>query len=182
MNKFRNPVIFVAVLAGFALLGCLINSHASGIQAAGGPAVTIDPAQLPLQVTGSTTVSGAVGISGNTPLTPLFVREVGTTFVLLNDILTSTSQNELSNPTVTLDTSAAKTIRLNATLGNCAPCSPVSVLVFSNSQQIDQFTIDIAFFVSRVYEVPGTSLSLHLFNTAPGASNTSHLTVLARSN
>src|SRR5262245_49431910 len=165
MNKFKNPVIFIALLVGFALIGSLINSRTSLIRAAGGPTVTIDPAQLPLHVTGSTTVSGTVGISGNTAATPLFVHEVGTTSLLYQPEITSTSTDAL-NHTVTLDTSAAKTIRLNAEINSCGPCSPVRVSVLSSFALVDQFTINNGSFpdpgisISRVYEVPGPSLTL----------------------
>jgi hypothetical protein len=60
MKKFKNPIIAAAVLAGLGLIGSLMNSNQAVLQAAGGPTVTIDPAQLPLQVTGSTTVAGTV--------------------------------------------------------------------------------------------------------------------------
>jgi hypothetical protein len=189
MNKVKSPVIFIALLAAFALIGSLINSRASVIRAAGGPTVTIDPAQLPLQVTGSTTVSGTVGISGNTAATPLFVHEVGTTSVLTDQFLTSTDTLGSNNPVITLDTSAAKTIRINASNGNCSPCSSVRVDVYSGtgpppfeSILIDQFTVSTPFgTASHVYEVPGTSIRLQVANTAAGV-NSVHLVVLARSN
>ena len=65
MNKFKNPMIAAAVLTGLALIGSLMNSHPSVLQAAGGPTVTIDPARLPLHVTGSTTVAGTVAATQN---------------------------------------------------------------------------------------------------------------------
>jgi hypothetical protein len=59
MNKFKNPMITAAVLAGLALIGSFMNSHPSVLQAAGGPIVTIDPSQLPLPITGTVSISGA---------------------------------------------------------------------------------------------------------------------------
>jgi hypothetical protein len=189
MNKFKNPMMAAAVLTALGLIGSMMNSHPSVLQAAGGPTVTIDPSQLPLHVTGTTTVSGTVGITGNTAATPLFVRAADTTTLLVeNSTLASTSTSG-GNQSLHLDTSAAKTIRLNANLGSCGPCSPVRFDVYSNnSLLIDQFTItpnvgqDPAAYASRVYEVPGTSLSVFVSNTQAGAQNFPRVTVAARTN
>src|SRR5437763_11958251 len=51
MRMFRSALITVAAVGILAVIGSLMNSHPSVLQAAGGPTVTIDPAQLPLQVT-----------------------------------------------------------------------------------------------------------------------------------
>jgi hypothetical protein len=50
-----------------AIIGTMMNSRPSVLQAAGGPTVTIDPTQLPLPVQGSLGVSGTVAAtqSGN---------------------------------------------------------------------------------------------------------------------
>jgi len=47
---------------------------------------------------------------------------------------------------------------------------------------IETFNIDIAVNASRVYEVPGTELTLRFANTIAGASNGVVVTVLGRSN
>jgi hypothetical protein len=66
MKTFKNRIIATAVLIGLALLGSLMNSHPSVLQAAGGPTVTIDPSQLPLPITGAVSISG--------PLHPVSLR------------------------------------------------------------------------------------------------------------
>jgi hypothetical protein len=60
MKRFKNHLIAAGVLSVLAIIGTIMNSHQSVLQTAGGPTVTIDPEQLPLPVTGSTTVSGSV--------------------------------------------------------------------------------------------------------------------------
>jgi hypothetical protein len=60
MNRFKNHLIAAAVLSVLAIIGTIMNSRPSVLEAAGGPTVTIDQAQLPLPVQGSTTVSGTV--------------------------------------------------------------------------------------------------------------------------
>ena len=79
MNKIKNPMIAAAVLAGLALIGSLMNSHPAVLQAAGGPTVTIDPSQLPLHVTGATTVTGAVTVAGTVAATQSGPWNVGIT-------------------------------------------------------------------------------------------------------
>ena len=171
------------------MAGALMSSRTSVVQAATGPIVTIDPTQLPLPVTGTTTVTGTVGISSNTAATPWFVRSADTTTLLANNMsLTSTAVDSANNGSISLDTSAAKTVRLNAAFGSCGPCTPVRVEVYSNNFLIDQFTLTAGFspdpnaFASRVYEVPGTTLRIGVANTAPGGQNSPRFTVAARSN
>jgi hypothetical protein len=61
MTKIKNTLITTAVLAGLAMIGAVMNTHQTVVQAAGGgPTVTIDSSQLPLPITGSTTVAGTV--------------------------------------------------------------------------------------------------------------------------
>jgi hypothetical protein len=68
MNRFKNHLITAAVLALLAGIGTIMNSlHPSVLQAAGGPAVTIDPTQLPLPVQGSVSVSGTVAATQSGP-------------------------------------------------------------------------------------------------------------------
>jgi len=68
MQNLRNKLIAGGVVLTLAAIGSVMNSRQATLQGAGGPAVTIDPAQLPLPVTG--TVSAAqngawnVGITG----------------------------------------------------------------------------------------------------------------------
>jgi hypothetical protein len=87
MNKFKNPMIAAAVLAGLGLIGSLMNSHPSVQAATLLPPinVAIDPATLPLPVTGSTTVTGTVAATqsgpwnvgiANSAANPLLVRDV----------------------------------------------------------------------------------------------------------
>jgi|SRR5579862_1777353 len=63
MRTFRNRLITLVVVGALAILGTFMNSHQAIVQGAGGPTVTIDPSQLPLQVTGSTTIAGTVAAS-----------------------------------------------------------------------------------------------------------------------
>jgi hypothetical protein len=60
MHKFPNKLIAIGVLGVLAAIGSLMNSHPSTLQAASGPTVTIDQAQLPLPVQGSVSVGGTV--------------------------------------------------------------------------------------------------------------------------
>jgi hypothetical protein len=85
MKRFKNHLIAAAVLSVLAIIGTIMNSRPSVLQAAAGPTVTIDPTQLPLPVQGSTSVSGTVaatqsgtwnvGIAGNSASSPLFTRD-----------------------------------------------------------------------------------------------------------
>jgi len=81
MKRFKNQLIAAAVLAGLGLIGSFMNSHPAVLQAAGGPTVTIDPSQLPLHVTGSTTVTGAVTVAGTVAATQSGLWNVGITGV-----------------------------------------------------------------------------------------------------
>jgi hypothetical protein len=86
MNDFKKRVLVTAVIAGFAVIGYLMNSQQAVAQGPpGGLAVNIvNP--VPLPVTGSTTVSGAVaatqsgawnvGISGNSTSNPVLIGDV----------------------------------------------------------------------------------------------------------
>ncbi len=107
----------------------------------------------------------------------------GTTIVVADHAYTINSTDSSANPSLgQLDVSGSKTIRINFRTGNCTSCSPVRVDVVSNSTVIETFNIDIAVNASRVYEVPGTQLTLRFANTIAGASNGVVVTVLGRSN
>lgn len=60
MTRFKNNLSIAAAVVTLAFIGTIMNSRQSVVQGAGGPTVTIDPAQLPLHVTGSTTATGTV--------------------------------------------------------------------------------------------------------------------------
>jgi hypothetical protein len=64
MQNLRNKLIVGGAVLVLAAIGSVMNSRQSTIQAASGPAVTIDPTQLPLPVTGTVVVTGNVGITG----------------------------------------------------------------------------------------------------------------------
>ena len=106
----------------------------------------------------------------------------GKTSVLAEHAYTINSTDSSANPSSRLDVSGSKTIRINFRTGNCTSCSPVRVDVVSNSTVIETFNIDIAVNASRVYEVPGTELTLRFANTIAGASNGVVVTVFGRSN
>ena len=106
----------------------------------------------------------------------------GTTVILAEHAYTINSTDSSANPSGRVDVSGSKTIRINFRTGNCNSCSPVRVDVVSNSTVIETFNIDIAVNASRVYEVPGTELTLRFANTIAGASNGVVVTVLGRSN
>jgi hypothetical protein len=87
MQTLRKNVVALSIVGVLAVIGVLISSHQTHAQGrGGGPTVTIDPAQLPLPVTGNSTVSGTVsatqsgpwnvGISGNSVANPLQIRDV----------------------------------------------------------------------------------------------------------
>jgi hypothetical protein len=65
MKRFKNHLITAAVLSVLVIIGTIMNSRPSVLQAASGPTVTIDPTQLPLPVQGSTSVSGTVAATQN---------------------------------------------------------------------------------------------------------------------
>jgi hypothetical protein len=84
MQTLKTNLAIIGTLGILAVIGTLMNSpHAIVQGAGGGPTVTIDPTQLPLHVTGSTTIAGTVaatqsgawnvGITGNTEATPFWV-------------------------------------------------------------------------------------------------------------
>ena len=50
MLEFKNKLIVLSVVGILAVIGSLMNSRQSVVQGAGGPTVSIDPAQLPLPV------------------------------------------------------------------------------------------------------------------------------------
>jgi len=105
------------------------------------------------------------------------------TAVLSEHSYTINSTDTAANPSLDqLSVSGAKTIRVNFRAALCASCSPLRVEVLSNSTLIDTFNIDIHMNASRVYEVPGTELTLKFANTIAGASNGVVVTVLGRSN
>ena len=74
MSRFGKEHLIVAanVAALVITVSIALNSRQAVAQDPNGPQVTINPAQLPLPVTGSTTVSGNVGITGQ----PIQVRNV----------------------------------------------------------------------------------------------------------
>ncbi len=65
MSGLKNKAVVFCAVAALAVIGTFMNSRQSAVQAAGGPIVMIDPAQLPLQVSGTTTVSGTVNLAPN---------------------------------------------------------------------------------------------------------------------
>jgi len=79
MEKPSNKLIAVATLLVLAVAGSIMNSHQSMAQGANGPIVSIDPTQLPLQVTGSTMVSGSVAATQSGPWTVGVSGAVGAT-------------------------------------------------------------------------------------------------------
>jgi len=96
---------------------------------------------------------------------------------------TINSTDPAANPSLDqLDVSLARTIRINFRTGNCTSCSPVRVDVLSNSTVIDTFNIDVNVNATRVYEIPGTQLSLKFAGSIAGASNGVTVTVLGRAN
>src|SRR5215831_13589077 len=86
MTTFQKRALLTAVIAGFAVIGYLMNSQQAVAQGPpSGVAVNIvNP--VPLPVTGSTTVSGAVaatqsgawnvGIAGNSTSNPVLIGDV----------------------------------------------------------------------------------------------------------
>jgi hypothetical protein len=66
MSRFQNHLVVAAAVVGLAVTGSMMNSRQSTVQGAGEPVVSINPAQLPLPVVGSTTVSGTVGLAAGT--------------------------------------------------------------------------------------------------------------------
>ena len=82
MQTLRKHLAIAAGIGTLAVIGTIMNSHQ--VKAAGaGPTVTIDPTQLPLQVTGSTSVSGTVGLAAgsavsvnNATSSPVPVRDM----------------------------------------------------------------------------------------------------------
>jgi hypothetical protein len=60
MQNLRNKLIAGGAMLILAAIGSVMNSRQSTLQGAGGPAVTIDPTQLPLPVQGSLSVSGTI--------------------------------------------------------------------------------------------------------------------------
>jgi len=62
MNRYKNHLIAAGVLSVLAIIGTIMNSHQSVLQAAGGPTVTIDPDQLPLPVHVNNTVTDPVRV------------------------------------------------------------------------------------------------------------------------
>ena len=92
MQTLRNRLIAVATLGVLVVIGSLMNSHSATAQpgtappkSSGSAPVTI-VSPIPLPITGSTTVSGAVaatqsgtwnvGITGNSGANPVLVRDV----------------------------------------------------------------------------------------------------------
>jgi hypothetical protein len=67
MNRFKNHLIAAAVLSVLAIIGTIMNSRPSVLQAAGGPTVTIDPSQLPLPVQGSLGITGTANVKVTNP-------------------------------------------------------------------------------------------------------------------
>jgi hypothetical protein len=67
MNRFKNHLIAAAVFSVLAIIGTMMNSRPSVLQAAGGPTVTIDQAQLPLPVQGSLGITGTANVKVTNP-------------------------------------------------------------------------------------------------------------------
>lgn len=158
-----------------------------------GPVVRIDPAQLPLQVTG--TISGNTTVTGTVAATQQGTWNVGvndqnqTVALVDNQSYAITSTIAANNPGVgPLDVSRAKTVRVTVGLSSCGPCSNVQVAVQSGSQTIDLFTVGPGFdfdpgaSVSRTYDVPGRDLRIRMQNAAAGASNRPVVSVFSRGN
>src|SRR5579871_5414810 len=78
MQTLKSNLVMIGTLGILAVVGTLMNSPHAAVQgASGGPTVTIDPTQLPLHVTGSTTVSGPVTVTGSVGVTgTVAVRDV----------------------------------------------------------------------------------------------------------
>ena len=73
MQNLRNKLMVGGAVLTLAVIGSVMNSRHATLQGAGGPAVTIDPTQLPLPVTGAVSAAqnGAwnVGITGTPTVT-----------------------------------------------------------------------------------------------------------------
>jgi hypothetical protein len=67
MKRYKNHLIAAAVLSVLAIIGTMMNSRPSVLQAAGGPTVTIDPSQLPLPVQGSLGITGTANVKVTNP-------------------------------------------------------------------------------------------------------------------
>ena len=154
MNKFKN---YLLMAAGFAVLAAVVS------------AITAGPA-----------IAQAVKTA--------LVHDVGVTTVLTDTFVTSKDPDGANNPAIELDTSGAKTIRVNVSSSSCGLCSNVQVQVYSDFTLIDLMTLktgfppDPATAASRVYEVPAMKLQLRFANLGAGATNSTKVTVLARSN
>lgn len=82
MKSIKNRLFAVAIIAGLAVIGSVMNSRQSIVQGAAGPTVTIDQAQLPLPVQGSLGVSGSVAATQSGPWN---VEITGTPAVNINN-------------------------------------------------------------------------------------------------
>jgi hypothetical protein len=84
MTRFKNHLIAAAVLSVLAVIGTIMNSPQASAQDQGNVSKVAIVSPIPLPVTGSTTVTGNVGIlgtpavtlSGNSAVNPLFVRDI----------------------------------------------------------------------------------------------------------
>lgn len=176
MHSLRNRVIVVAALAVLWIIGSLMDFRQASAQGPGGPTglnVNIaGPIPLPVSVSGSASVSGTVAVSN----LPLPVQTTATTTVIA-DKTGSLAPNFVIGP---LDTSALKTLRINV---EALPltCGGVcgQAIVYSNDTEIDVFQIADHPAVSRVYELPGTKVTMFLNGPFGGQV---HVVVLGRSN
>lgn len=158
MKTPKNKLIALGAVSLLAVVGTLMNSPSSAVQAAGGgPTVTIEPSQLPLPVRGTVTVAAV-------PTAVLADSQ------LISNINFGTPGN---NPVLgPLDVSLAKSIRLNIRRSDCSGCTDIEVEVRSGLDIIDKFTLITGLptaWATRVYDVPGTSLTLRF--TSGGGSN-----------
>jgi hypothetical protein len=77
MQNLRNKLIAGGAVVILAVIGSVMNSRQSTIQGAGGPTVTIDPAQLPLPVTGTIGLTGTPNVKvTNTVTAPVLVLDI----------------------------------------------------------------------------------------------------------
>lgn len=191
----KNSIVGVGALLLIAAVGAVMDSRPASAQGAPnpGPIVRIDPAQLPLQVTG--TVTGNTSVTGTVAATQQGTWNVGVTDQNQTSALVDyqgfsvTSTIAANNPGIgPLDVSRAKSVRVTVSLSSCGPCGDVKVAVLSSDQTIDLFSVKAGFdfdpgaSVSRTYDVPGRRLVVKFQNADAGKSNSVTASVFARGN
>ena len=194
MNDFKKRMLVTAVIAGLAVIGYLTNSQQAVAQGPpGGLAVNIvNP--LPLPVTGSTTVSGAVaatqsgtwnvGIAGNSVSNPVLIGDVDNAArrpvqTSLCEANATTSTSGCIDPD-TFAVLADRRMVIEYLSGDCDPItlnpvSEVSINVVTTAGGTKAFhkifptQRGLGFTVSgqlaRIYADPGTSIQLAVGST-----------------